>query len=235
MKTPRVGFAFAPICILPLEAAQQSPCNASLSSDEAMRIVEGIRPYFRAYCDQYEIGKYWPQTYTTVLEVFQQPHTVSADILRQAILWKYGHLPKSRIPAAHEALIADLQARWPVLSRDLPATPDAVFAMLYEAFGGATRYVTAAFLTHLLHPTAVPMIDQHNFRSTNVLIQAVRPSWRIKRLPSRYEDIVVVDRFMRAVATVWAQWSPADAPSLRELDKFLMMYGKALKPRSPQS
>ena len=28
-----------------------------------MRIVEGMRPYFRGYCDQYDTGKYWPQTY----------------------------------------------------------------------------------------------------------------------------------------------------------------------------
>ena len=200
-----------------------------------MRIVEGVRPHFRAYCDQYDTGKYWPQTYTTVLEAFQQPRTVSADMLRQAILWKYGHLRKGRIPTAHEALIADLQARWPVLSRDLPATPDAAFARLYDAFGGATRYVTVAFLTHLLYPTTVPIIDQHNFRSANVLIHAVRPSWRIKRLPSRYEDIKIVDQFMRMVAAVWKQLSPADAPSLRDIDKFLMMYGKALKPRSRRS
>jgi hypothetical protein len=200
-----------------------------------MRIIEGVRPHFRAYCNQYETGKYWPQTYATVLEAFQQPRTVSAGTLRQAILWKYGHLRKRRIPTAHEALIADLQARWPVLSGDLPATPDAAFAMLHEAFGGATRYVTVAFLTHLLYPMTVPIIDQHNFRSTNVLFQAVRPSWRIKRLPSRYEDIQVVDQFMRMVAAVWTQWSPADAPSLRDIDKFLMMYGKALKQRSRRS
>jgi hypothetical protein len=132
-------------------------------------------------------------------------------------------------------LIADLQARWPVLSRDLPATPDGAFAMLHEAFGGATRYVTVAFLTHLLYPTTVPTIDQHNFRSVNVLIRAARPSWRIKRLPSCYEDIQVVDQFMRMVAAVWKQLSPDYAPSLRDIDKFLMMYGKALKQRSRRS
>jgi hypothetical protein len=194
-----------------------------------------VRPHFRAYCDQYDTGKYWPQTYDAVLEAFQQPRTVSADTLRQAILWKYGHLRKRRIPASHEALIAALQARWPVLSRDLPATPDAAFAMLHEAFGGATRYVTVAFLTHLLYPTTVPIIDQHNFRSTNVQIHAVRPSWRIKRLPSRYQDIQVVDQFMRMVAAVWKQLSPTDAPSLRDTDKSLMTYGKALKQGSRPS
>lgn len=194
-----------------------------------------MRPQFRAYCDQYDAGKYWPQTYATVLEAFQQPRTVAVDTLRQAILWKYGHLRKRRIPTAHEALIADLQARWPVLSRDLPPTPDAAFAMFHEAFGGATRYITVASLTHLLYPTTVPIIDQHNFRSTNVLIHAVRPSWQIKLRPSRYEDIEVVDQFMRVVAAVWTQLWPAAVPSLRDIDKFLMMYGKALKQRSRRS
>jgi hypothetical protein len=120
LKTPSVCFALEPVSIQPLEAAQQISRKAPLTPDEAMRIVEGVRPLFRAYSDQYDTGKYWPHTYATVLEAFRQPRTVSAETLRQAILWKYGHLRKSRIPTAHEALIADLQGRWPALSRVLP-------------------------------------------------------------------------------------------------------------------
>jgi hypothetical protein len=201
-----------------------------LSFDEAKRIVEGIRPSFQTYRDQYDTGKYWPQTYVGVLEAFKQPETVSADILRQAILWKYGHLGKNRIPAAHEKLIADLQARWPVKSPGRPGTtPEATFIVLDETFGGPTRYITVAFLTHLMHSTAVPIIDQHNFRAVNALIHAVRPNWKIKQHASKYEDIEVVDQFMRVVSSVWKELSPDDTPSLRDLDIFLMMYGKAVK------
>jgi hypothetical protein len=164
-----------------------------------------------------------------LLGAFKQPEIVSADILRQAILWKYGHLGKNRIPGAHEELIADLQVQWPVLSRGLPGTPKATFALLDQAFGGPTRYVTVAFLTYLLHSTAISIIDQHNFRAVNSLIHAVRPSWQIKRHPSKYEDIEMVNRFMRVVSAVWRERLPDDPLSLRDLDKFLMMYGKSLK------
>ena len=52
------------------------------------------------------------------------------------------------------------------------------------------------------------------------------------RQPSQYADISLVAAFMEAVLAAWVLRAPESAPSGRDLDKFLMMYGKAIKERS---
>ena len=151
--------------------------------------------------------------------------------LRDALLWKYGHLGKPTIPPAHELLISQLQRGWPAAVTALPGAPDDAFVAIERDFGGKTRFITVAFLLHLLHPRKVPIIDQHNFRAVNALLASVRPAWKIKRRPSQYADISLVAAFMEAVLTAWRRRAPESVPSNRDLDKFLMMYGKAIKER----
>ena len=69
-----------------------------------------------------------------------------------------------------------------------------------ERFGGKTRFITVAFLVHLLHQTTVPTIDQHNFRAVNDLMTSVRPTWKARQRPSKYADILLVSSFMRGLA-----------------------------------
>src|SRR5947207_15984695 len=96
--------------------------------------------------------------------------------LRDALLWKYGHLGKPAIPPAHERLISQLQRGWPAAVAALPNVPKHVFVALDRDFGGKTRFITVAFLLHLLYPSKVPIIDQHNFRAVNALMAEVRPT-----------------------------------------------------------
>lgn len=49
---------------------------------------------------------------------------------------------------------------------------------------------------------------------------------------ARYADIALIAAFMEAVLEAWVLQAPESAPSDRDLDKFLMMYGKAIKQRS---
>ena len=77
----------------------------------------------------------------------------------------------------------------------------------------------------------MPIVDQHNFRAVNSLIRQVRPDSQRKAMPSRYGDLETVAMFMAAVLKAWRQTMPVSAPSSRRLDKFLMMYGKAIKRR----
>jgi hypothetical protein len=98
-----------------------------------------------------------------------------------------------------------------------------------DARFGPNRFITIAFLLHLVRPRAVPIVDQHNFRAINKLMLEVRPGWRSKSMPSRYRDLETVAMFMGAVLRAWRQAMPESAPSSRTLDKFLMMYGKAMK------
>ena len=145
------------------------------------------------------------------------------------MLWKYGHLGKPAIPPDHERLIAQLQIRWSAVAVDLPNDPEAVYVALDRAFGGKTRFITVAFLVHLLHQTTVSIIDQHNYRAVNDLMTRVRPTWKARKRPSTYADILLVSSFMQAVLAAWRLRVPESTPSDRELDKFLMMYGKAIK------
>ena len=58
---------------------------------------------------QYDTKKYWPVVYERVRREFRQPERMAPGTLRDALLWKYGHLGKPAIPPAHELLISQLQ------------------------------------------------------------------------------------------------------------------------------
>lgn len=68
--------------------------------------------------------------------------------------------------------------------------------------------------------------------SKSAIPPGVRPTWKSSSQPSQYEDIALVASFMEAVLQAWVLRAPELAPSNRDLDKFLMMYGKAIKERS---
>jgi len=191
--------------------------------------VQAIRPHLSHYADQYDTKKYLPAVYDRAREAFRRPSTVGPATLRKALLWKYGHLGKPAIPAGHERLISQVQLAWPAAMGILPDAPREAFAVLDRAFGGKARFITVAFLLHLIHQRTVPIIDQHNFRAVNVLMAGARPGWQSRRKPSRYADLTLVANFMDAVLAAWGRDVPDSAPSSRELDKFLMMYGKAMK------
>ena len=199
-----------------------------LSADEARRIARAIRPSLREYADQYDRRKYWPSVYDSVRRRFGRGARVPKETIRDALMWKWGHLGKPVIPSAHSALIVDIQKGWSETVADLPNGPADAFAVLNERFG-PQRFVTIAFLLHLVRPADVPIVDQHNFRAVNWFMREVRPGWRMKAMPTRYRDLETVSTFMASVLTAWRQCMPVSAPSRRTLDRFLMMYGKALK------
>ncbi len=62
----------------------------------------------------------------------------------------------------------------------------------------------------------------------------VRPGWRSRKWPSDYAHLMFLASFMKAVLAAWRQHTPDSAPNARDLDRFLMMYGKAIKVRSPK-
>jgi len=200
------------------------------SNAEAWDIVKAIRPIFDEYVKKYEVKKYPPKVYQRVRREFRRPARVAPETLRDALLWKYGRFGNRAIPHAQESLISELQRAWSATAAALPEAPEGAFEALRRALGDKpTRFITVAFLLHLLYPRKVPIIDQHNFRAVNCYMAGQRPGWTGKRLPSDYADIALVRAFMEAVLRAWRQGAPATAPSARNLDKFLMMYGKDIK------
>mgnify|MGYP006178047015 CR=1 FL=1 len=84
-----------------------------------------------------------------------------------------------------------------------------------------TRYITVAYLTHLIHHHAnIPIIDQHNFRAMNDLLNKAQGSSFSKKKPSNWNDILVLKNFMLSLQEYLPQYSFA------ELDRFLMMFGR---------
>lgn len=230
MKTPATRRKVIPIEVRPPRNRRTVRWNSAAPSPaEAREIARAIRPRFAYYADQYDTKKYWPEVYKTVLREFRHPARVGQKSLREAILWKYGHLGKPAIPATHERLIAQLERNWRAIAAELPKQPADAFAVLDQKFGAGKRFVTVAFLLHLLHPRKVPIIDQHNFRAVSELMASVRPGWQRNKHPASYDDLKLVADFMASVLRAMHDHARGAAFSARELDKFLMMYGKAIK------
>ncbi len=205
----------------------------SLSNTEADRIVQRILPELGHYADQYDQVKYPSPTYHGLIAAFQRPSHVASDDLRTALIWKYGHTAKLHFPEAHEKLIRTIQERWPGVASELATSAPKAFGVMDEAFGGPTRFITVAFLTHLVHPQTAPIIDQHNFRAVNHLIGKVREHKWPRKTPSSYEDISLLADFMHAVLNAWTRTNNSKAPDQIRLDRYLMMFGKTLKARNP--
>lgn len=231
MKTPTAKRGAVRIVVQPPHGRVLT-ASAPVSQAEAGQVVRAIRPRFAEYVAQYNTKKYWPDVYRDIRREFRQPQKVGPGTLRKALLWKYGHLGKAAIPPAHEVLISQLQRGWSTAAAALPRVPEEAFVAINRDFGGKTRFITVAFLLHLLHPRRAPIIDQHNFRAVNALLADVRPTWKTRRQPSSYADIALVAAFMAAILGAWSRRSPESVPSARDLDLFLMMYGKAIKERS---
>lgn len=229
MKTPPVRPVASPIVVhLPRLGIPSGP-TGPISTTEARAIAQAVDPHFARYVGMYDTAKYPTDVYQDALAHFRHPTRVPSNTIREALLWKYGHLGKRAIPQHHERLIAEVQSMWPETAAHLPDDPREKFATLDQAFGGRTRFITVAFLLHLLSPHEVPIIDQHNFRAVNALMAEVRRGWITKKKPSRYSDIALIAQFMEAILAAWGEMAQSSVPERRDLDWFLMMYGKALK------
>jgi len=200
-----------------------------LSQTEAGRIARMIAPDLRSYSSRYDKKKYWPAVYKKVCIAFGSPRRLHPDVLRDALLWKYGHLGKTKYPKSHSRLIRDLQRIWPRFAKRGIVEPAEILKFLKQESGRSKAFITFAFLIHLLNQTTLPIIDQHNYRSVNHYIRSVRRSWTVKRPPRNLDDLYAVRDFIAAVRGNWPPGEPR--PRRRTLDKFLMMHGKALKGR----
>lgn len=228
MRTPSVR-STAPPHIIPPKPENSLAAAGTVSGDEAIAIFCGIAPVFDHYASQYDTAKYWPEVYDRAVEEFSVPDQVTASTIEDALKWKYGHLKKTNYPRTHKNLVAHVQQSWPEISTSLPTEVGEAFKHIKAIVGGQNRFITVAFLTHLLYPVAVPIIDQHNFRAVNHLVKEARPSHSFKKTPSCFADIEFIKLFMDKLIVASGEIDNAPTKSRRELDRFLMMYGKHLK------
>jgi len=197
----------------------------------ARRVACRIAEELDTYIGRYDVRKYPQDIYHHLITRFGEPEQLAADDIRLALVWKYGHVGKPRIPDGHERFAREIWRCWPAVIRDLPLTHRDVFEQMWKEFGRPKRFVTIAILTHLMFPNWIPIIDQHNFRAANQLLHLEVPAWPRPgpRVPSTWYDLEFLNGFMREVLDAWPEHAPV--PTRRQLDLYLMMLGAELKKR----
>lgn len=193
---------------------------------EWQRVLKEVKVTYTSHLELYSYQKYPAHEYEGFKRAFS---TLAEKVdLSAALLWKWGHWGKENFPSKQKLLISEIESLWPsfrrwALSVGDQLTPKNTFQW-WDKRLGRLRYITCAYLTHLIHPLQVPIIDQHNFRAMNHL----RRTLSAKKKPSNWSDIVQLKLFLREVSE---RYQRPDS----EFDKYLMMYGRALKARKAWS
>lgn len=200
-----------------------------LTEYEAQQIAANIGPVFDQYLNQYDFRKYPPTDYARFKVVYATRDAINNEI-RGSLVWKWGHVGKANFPLSQQTLISKIEALWLAYVVEGKEFQAEFTFNWWSAVLPDTAYITAAYVTHLVHHAdPLPIIDQHNFRAMNDLIKAVRPDHKGKMLPRNWTDISDLQAFMSAIL----KYLPKDL-SFGDLDRFLMMYGRSIKVRKPR-
>jgi hypothetical protein len=200
----------------------------TLTTEEKRSVCNDIAPRFQQFLDEFDTTKYPNEAYDSFSLAFGAPAQVTGVHIFDALRWKYGHWNKNNFPQTHKNLINRVSSLWPEITIHQPFTASNLFTSFSCRFH--ISYITSAFLTHLLFPFSTPIIDQHNFRAMNHFVGQVRPGWTHKAKPSRYSDLEDIQAFMSAILATWTEATNTLSPSSRDLDKFLMAFGKSIAP-----
>lgn len=136
----------------------------SIFKGERIAISERISPIFDQVIGEYDFDKYPPQSYEHFKSTFSSLHHDN-DEIENAMKWKWGHWGKTNFPQSHKDLIGEIEGYWPefVASNDRK-NPELTFQWWKGRFRRKTTFISAAFITHLVHHAVpLPIIDQHNF------------------------------------------------------------------------
>jgi hypothetical protein len=200
----------------------------NLTSNEITAIAKFIDPIFTQYASTYSFEKYPPEDYERYKSVFSRK-TGENDEIHAALVWKWGHIGKNNFPSKQKELIDKVNTLWPEYVQSGCENAKSSFEWWRLQLPG-TAYITAAYLTHLVHHfEPVPIIDQHNFRAMNGLIKAIRSTHEATKVPKNWQDIANLRDFMSALLL------HLRGRSSGELDRFLMMYGRSIKVRKSKN
>lgn len=101
-----------------------------LQANDAAEIARSISKDFAKYLAKYDEKKYPPEILLRLQEQFAYPKMVSGSDLRTALVWKYGHWGKPRIPAAHERLAKRISELWISVPSEMMLTSAKTFFMV---------------------------------------------------------------------------------------------------------
>ena len=194
--------------------------------------IQFINQNFNLFLSQYDLGKYPSEIYETVKNKFSSLK-VEEEAIRNALEWKWGHIGKSNYPVSHKELIKDISKAWIkfILSKHDKSSAKKNFDWWKNNIDNpqSTRFITIAFVIHLIHHEEIPIIDQHNYRALNFFSNNLKLSEKFKKKPSKWEDIMMLKQFTDEILPNLSNKNPED------FDKFLMMFGKSIKKNKRQS
>lgn len=204
-----------------------------ITQTDATQIATRIQPIFNQVLNEYDFGKYPATDYQRFKNSFSSFSATNIDI-QDSLIWKWGHWRKQNFPQHHRGLITQIQELWPQFIVSGYSNASArTFEWWRTQLANRTRYITVAYITHLVHHNEpLPIIDQHNFRAMNALIGYLHPERKAKKKPSNWNDIVSLKTFMLLLCNAMPN------RTFGELDRFLMMYGRhyaAWRPRSERN
>lgn len=201
----------------------------NLPESDTVAIIRRIATEFQQYVDRYDVRKYPPDKLDQLREAFASPTSVTPSDIEEALVWKYGHTGKANYPSQQRRLAARIAELWPTNAVQ-PGQEPAVAFQEWRKLLGPTSFITVCFLLHLANPDVVPILDQHNFRSVNHHLMKAGLTPRTKAKPGRFEDLILVRDFSEAVLHGWPDAGVGTTPSGHEMDRYLMMHGKSLRP-----
>lgn len=191
-----------------------------ITPTEAQKISALVRPCFDELLVRYDFEKYPAEHYERFKREFSEIHGMPS--IEDALRWKWGHWKKRSFPESHKALIKEVTNSWPEFVASAEARNSrSTFEWWSTRLSRRTTYITAAFLTHLVHHVQLcPIIDQHNFRAMNAFLAIVRTGHVGKKKPSTWSDIDNLRAFLLTLLP------HLEGRTFDELDRFLMMYGR---------
>ena len=184
-----------------------------------------IKMDFVIYLGKYNSNKYPTDIYNNFQNAFCKLEPTNEQITN-AINWKFGNLNKANYPNSHKAIITEIKNAWPKFKISNERYSELETFNWWKnklANGTSRRFITIAFITHLVHKTKnVPIIDQHNFRAMNYLRNNLKLGSGTKKYPNNWEDILSLKDFISDISKILLKNND-------DIDKYLMMYGKDLK------
>ncbi len=194
-----------------------------LSKQELELISDRISCIYNDMIARYDGAKYPEDAYRKMLLAFSKNERKNEEI-ENAMKWKWGHWGKKNYPMRHKNLINIIKELWPLYVDEKCTTPYETFEFWRRKLEKPQRFISIAFITHLIHYESIAIIDQHNYRAMIFLLRGVGRDIKIKKKPSSWQDIIDLSEFLSSISKYISKQE-------REVDKFLMMYGKYCAPR----
>jgi hypothetical protein len=189
-------------------------------------VYKFIEKHLDTYVGSYNTYKYPKSTYKNAKSKFSNLK-LENELIKDALKWKWGYANHSQFPSAQVKLIKKIDSSWKKFIKSNSCKIPFESFMWWESESKkykSSMYITSAFITHLVHyKKNIPIIDQHNFRAYNYLLNNCRQNHKAKKCPSNWNDIISLQQYVLKIQSAFPNLS------LEEIDKFLMELGKELK------